>query len=570
LSELRHIDAAQRGIAKAPTGIAGLDELTGGGLPAGRPTLICGGAGCGKTLVAATFLVNGAVLYDEPGVFMSFEERAEDLIANVASLGFDLDRLIAENRIVIDHVRIERTEIEETGEYDLEGLFIRLGFAIDSIGARRVVLDTIETLFSGLSNAAILRAELRRLFEWLKERGVSAIVTGERGDGQLTRHGLEEYVSDCVILLDNRVQGQLSTRRLRVVKYRGSAHGANEYPFLIESDGISVIPITDAGLDHAVTTERVSTGVGELDQMMGGAGYYRGSSVLISGTAGSGKTSFAAHFADAICRAGGRCLYFAFEEAPRQICRNMRSIGIELEPWTKDGHLRFVANRPTVYGLEMHLASMQREVERFDPVAVVIDPITSLLGTGADGEVQAMLLRLVDYLKGRGITALFTSLTHGSVETATTDVQISSLIDSWILLHNRESNGEHNRQLYLLKSRGMAHSNQVREFDLTGQGVRLREIYAGPNGALIGAARRVQESRDKVTEVARQQEIARRERDLARKRSQAQAQIESLQAELAAEAEDLARLSEDSRAREEQSEKDRDDLLRNRHEVTRS
>jgi len=408
-------ETAAHGIAKTPTGVVGLDELTGGGLPAGRPTLICGGAGCGKTLLATTFLVNGAVDHGEAGVFMSFEERAEDLAKNVASLGYDLEKLIADGKLAVDYVRVERAEIEETGEYDLEALFIRLGYAIDSIGARRVVLDTIETLFAGLSNTGVLRAELRRLFEWLKTKGVTAVITGERGEGPLTRHGLEEYVSDCVILLDHRVTDQISTRRLRVVKYRGSAHGTNEYPFLIDDHGISVMPITSAGLDHPVSQEVVSTGIAALDEMLGAGGYFRGSSILVSGLAGSGKTSLAAYFADATCRAGGRCLYFAFEEPPRQIVRNMRSIGLDLQPWTDQGRLRFSARRPNLYGLEMHLATMHREILELAPAAVVVDPLSSLVGSDTN-DVQNMLLRLVDLLKSRGVTTLFTSLTHGSIE----------------------------------------------------------------------------------------------------------------------------------------------------------
>jgi circadian clock protein KaiC len=443
------------GIAKAPTGIVGLDELTAGGLPAGRPTLLCGAAGCGKTLFAATFLYNGVEQFDEPGVFMSFEERPEDLVKNLSSLQYDLGRLIAQNKLAIDHVRVERSEIEETGEYDLEGLFIRLGHAIDTVGAKRVALDTLEALFGGLSNQAVLRSELRRLFEWLKDRGVTAVITGERGEGQLTRHGLEEYVSDCVILRDNRVMDNVTTRRLRVVKYRGSSHGTNEYPFLIDEQGISVMPVTSAGLQHEASNERISTGIPDLDQMLEGKGFYRGSSVLVSGTAGSGKSSIGAEFTNSVCRAGERCIYFALEESPAQIIRNMRSIGIDLQQWVDAGRLRFWANRPTLSGLETHLASMHREVETFAPTAVVVDPISSLLSSGAHGDVFAMLLRLVDFLKSRRITAVFTSLTHGNVEHAITEVQVSSLVDTWLLLYNKESNGEHNRQLYLLKSRGI-------------------------------------------------------------------------------------------------------------------
>ena len=467
------------GIAKAPTGIAGLDELTFGGLPAGRPTLVCGGAGCGKTLLAATFLVKGAVEFGEPGVFMTFEENPADLSQNVASLGYDLDRLVATKKIAIDYVHLERSEIEETGEYDLEALFIRLDYAISSVGAKRVVLDTIESLFGGLANAALLRAELRRLFAWLKDKGVTAIVTGERGDGQLTRHGLEEYISDCVILLDHRIDNQLSTRRLRVVKYRGSSHGTNEYPFLIDDHGISVLPVTSAGLDHAVSEERVSSGIGELDAMLGGRGFYRGSSILVSGTAGSGKSSVATHFVHATCRRNERCLYFAFEESPAQIVRNMRSIGFALEEWLERGLLRFSASRPSLFGLEMHLVHMHRAIAEFAPDAVVVDPVSSLIEAGRQGDVRSMLLRLIDYLKGREITALFTNLTQGLVETAITEVGVSSLMDTWLVLLNREASGKYHRQLYLLKSRGMAHSDQVRRFILSDRGVLLEPAHAG-------------------------------------------------------------------------------------------
>ncbi len=556
--------AVAHGIEKAPTGIDGLDELTLGGLPAGRPTLICGGPGCGKTLLAATFLVKGAVEHDEPGVFMAFEENVADLVKNVASLGYDLERLVAQKRIAIDHVRIERSEIEETGEYDLEGLFIRLGYAIDSLGARRVVLDTIETLFSGLSNAAVLRSELRRLFFWLKEKGVTAVITGERGDGQLTRHGLEEYVSDCVILLDHRVHDQISTRRLRVVKYRGSSHGTNEYPFLIDDHGITVMPVTSTGLDHAVTDERVPSGIAALDEMLGGRGYYRGSSVLVSGTAGAGKSSSAAHFADATCRQGERCLYFAFEESPAQIVRNMRSIGIDLEQWVQRGLLRFSAHRPSLFGLEMHLARMHREVVEFAPQAVIVDPISSLMSTGGEGQVQGMLLRLIDHLKADAVTALFTSLTHGNVELAMTDAAVSSLMDTWLLLLNREGSGEFNRQLYLLKSRGMAHSNQLREFALTDRGVELRPAYIGPEGVLTGSARVAQEAREQAAAVAQAQEVERKSRALARRRRQLERQIDDLRAELESEEHEIALLKEDARLRKARLQANRLDMARSR------
>jgi len=473
MNEEAPVQAPRIQLPKAPTGIAGLDEITGGGLPRGRTTLICGGAGCGKTLLAMEFLVKGATQFDEPGVFMAFEESAEDLAQNVASLGYDLQALIADRKLFIDHVRIERSEIEETGQYNLDGLFIRLGYAIDSIKAKRVVLDTLETLFGGLPNPAILRAELRRLFEWLKERGVTAILTGERGEHTLTRHGLEEYVSDCVIVLDHRVNDQISERRLRVMKYRGTTHGTNEYPFLIGDDGISVLPVTSLGLQQEVSSERVSTGIVALDSMLGGQGYFRGSSVLISGTAGTGKSSIAAHFADAACRRGERVIYFSFEESSGQIIRNMRSIGIDLAPWAEHDLLRFHTIRPTQTGLEMHLALMRKAVMEFQPQVVVVDPLNSFVVRGNEPEVKIMLLRLVDFLKASQTTALFTNLTIGGGPLERTDVAISSLIDTWLLLQNIDVGHERLRGLSIMKSRGMAHSNQVREFRLTDHGADL-------------------------------------------------------------------------------------------------
>ena len=468
---------AQRGtLAKAPTGISGLDEITLGGLPRGRPTLVCGAAGCGKTLLAMEFLLRGAEQFGETGVFMAFEETEQDLTQNVRSLGFDLEKLIAENKIAVDHVHIEAAEIAETGEYDLEGLFLRLGMAIDSVGAKRVVLDTLETLFGGFTNQALLRSELRRLFRWLKDKGVTAIITGERGEGSLTRQGLEEYVSDCVILLDHRVREQVSTRRLRIVKYRGSTHGTNEYPFLIDENGIHVLPLTSLQLNHPASNERISSGVPRLDNMLGGEGYYRGSSVLISGTAGTGKTSLSAYFANATCARGERCLYLAFEESPQQLVRNMKSIGVDLGPWIKKGLLRLEASRPTLLGIEAHLALIHKMVNEFEPRVVVIDPISNFATAGTETDAQAMLLRLIDLLKARQITAMFVHLTAGGNAWERTDVGVSSLIDTWILLRDIELAGERNRGLYVLKSRGMKHSNQVHEFLLTDRGIELREM----------------------------------------------------------------------------------------------
>ena len=518
-------------LPKAPTGIQGLDEITGGGLPKGRSTLVCGSAGCGKTLLAMEFLVRGATQFNEPGVFMAFEETAKDLTQNVASLGFDLNDLIARKKMVLDFVYIERSEIEETGEYDLEGLFIRLGLAIDSIGAKRVVLDTIESLFAGLPNPLILRAELRRLFRWLKDKGVTAIITGERGDETLTRQGLEEYVSDCVIVLDHRVTDQASSRRLRVVKYRGSTHGTNEYPFLIDEDGISVLPVTSLGLQHAVSTERIPTGIARLDAMLGGVGYYRGSSVLISGTAGTGKSSIAAHFVDAACRRGERALYFAFEESPGQIIRNMRSIGINLEPWVKKGLLFFQATRPSFAGLEMQLTMMHKTVNTFKPQVVVVDPLNGFVSGGNAVEVKSMLMRLADFLKTSQITCLFTSLTAGGKPTEVTDVAMSALIDTWIILRDIEIGGERNRALSILKSRGMAHSNQIRECLLSEHGVELCEVYVGAGGVLTGSARLAQEALEQAGKLTRKQETERRQLELESKRRALEAQIDAMRAD---------------------------------------
>jgi circadian clock protein KaiC len=555
-------------LPKSPTGIQGLDEITEGGLPKGRPTLVCGGAGCGKTLFAMEFLVRGATEFNEPGVFMAFEETAKDLTQNVASLGFDLKDLIAHKKIVVDYVYIERSEIEESGEYDLEGLFIRLGAAIDSIGAKRVVLDTVESLFSGLPNPMILRAELRRLFHWLKDRGVTAIITGERGEGTLTRQGLEEYVSDCVIVLDHRVSEQTSSRRMRVVKYRGSTHGTNEYPFLIDEDGISVLPVTSLILQHIASSERVSTGITRLDAMLGGAGYYRGSSVLVSGTAGTGKSSFAAHFVDAACRRGERVLYFSFEESYSQILRNMRSIGIDLEQWVKKGLLQFHANRSSFAGLETHLAMKHKVINEFNPQVVILDPLNSFVIGDNQIEVKAMLVRLVDFLKTKQITGLFTSLTSSGGALEQTDVAISSLIDTWLLLRGIEIGGERNRGLSILKSRGMAHSNQIREFLLTDHGVELCDVYVGPGGVLTGAARLAQEASEQAGKLTRQQEVERRQLELERKRKVLEAQIAALRTEFEAQETEILKIISQEQARDALLEQERVDMGRSRKEDT--
>ena len=464
-----------RDLSKAATGIPGLDEITDGGFPRGRSTLICGSAGSGKTLLAISFLVNGIQQFGEPGVLMSFEENVKELSSDVASLGYDLPSLIDGGKLAIDYVHVERQEIEETGEYDLEGLFVRLNHAITTVGAKRVVLDTIESLFSGLSNEALLRAELRRLFRWLKDRDVTAVITGERGDGSLTRHGLEEYVSDAVILLDHRIENSISTRRLRVVKYRGSHHGTNEYPFLIDRDGIQVLPVTSLGLAHQVVDTRLSTGIADLDRMLGGSGVYRGSTVLVSGTAGTGKTSLAAHFVDAACARGEKALWFLLEESPLQVIRNMRSIGLDFAPWVERGLLHFLADRPSRYGLEAHLAGVHRAVRAHQPSVVVIDPITNLLQIGTPSEVRIMLARIIDYLKTAGVTALFTSLTPGRRSAMESTAGISSLMDTWLVLTFAESRQERRRALAILKSRGMAHSNRIHEFIFTDRGIELMD-----------------------------------------------------------------------------------------------
>jgi circadian clock protein KaiC len=493
---------------------------------------------------------------------MSFEESSEELIQNVVSLGFDLKDLVARKMMYIDHVRIERSEIEETGEYDLEGLFIRLNHAIDSIGANRVVLDTIESLFGGLANEGILRTELRRLFRFLKEKGVTAIITGERGDKMLTRHGLEEYVSDCVILLDNRVEGQISTRRLRIVKYRGSSHGTNEYPFLIDEKGISVLPITSLGLQHDVSTQRISSGIPRLDNMMGGEGYYRGSSILVSGTAGTGKTSIAAHFANAACSRGERCLYFAFEEAPSQITRNMRSIGIDLETWMEQGLLDIYAVRPTIYGLEMHLVKMYKLINEFNPKVVIIDPVTNLIAIASDTEVKSMLARLIDFLKANQITALFTNLSHAGGTLEQTEFGISSLMDTWLLLRDIEIGGERNRGLYILKSRGMAHSNQIREFLLTDKGIDLIDVYIGPGGVLTGSARAAQEAHEKAAELMRKEEIERKKRELDSKSKALEAQITTLRSEFESAQEEVNKLIQQEEMQENALAEDKAEMMR--------
>ena len=531
-------------LPKSPTGIQGLDEITGGGLPRGRPTLVCGGAGCGKTLLATEFLVRGAVQFNEPGVLMAFEETEKELTANVASLGFDLEGMVRRKKIVVDYVHIERSEVQESGEYDLEGLFVRLGHAIDSIGAKRVVLDTLEVLFSSLPNEAVLRSELRRLFRWLKDKGVTAVITAERGRESLTRHGLEEYVSDCVILLDHRVNDQIATRHLRVVKYRGALHGTNEFPFLIGDDGISVLPITSLALNHQVSTARIATGIPRLDAMLGGKGFFRGSSILLTGTAGTGKTIISCNLAQAAAARGERVLFFSFEESPNQIIRNMHSIGLQLEPLVKRGLLRFHSQRPSLYGLEMHLATMFREIAEFKPHVVIVDPITSLLDLGTASEGKGRVTRLIDYLKAGQITSLFTSLTQGGHVLQQSEAGMSSLMDAWILLQDFEGNGERNRVLYVLKARGMKHSNQIREFLISDHGIDVVDAYIGASGVLTGSARVAQGDLEKAAMLASQQEAAQLKREVERKRKALERQITDLRADYETEALELRRIAE--------------------------
>ena len=538
-------------LPKSPTSIQGFDEITGGGLPKGRPTLVCGGAGCGKTLFAMEFIVRGATLYNEPGVFISFEETEKELTSNVSSLGFDLDKLVANKKIWLEHIHIERGEIEQDGEYDLRGLFVRIHNAIESIQAKRVVLDTIESLFTALPNATVVRTELRRLFGWLKKKGVTTIVTGERGNGTLTRQGLEEYVSDCVILLDHRVTEQSSIRRLRIVKYRGSTHGTNEYPFLIDEDGFSVLPVTSLGLNNISSKERISTGIKRLDTMLSGKGYFRGSTVLVTGTAGTGKTSLAAQFVEAACKRGEKVLYFAFEESPSQFMRNMSSIGIHLEKYVNKGLLYFHATRPTLHGLEHHLTTSIKLINKVHPQIVILDPIDAFVIGGNQTEVKIMLLRLVDYLKMNNITAFFASLSNAGDNQELTDMSISSLIDTWLLLRDIEIGGERNRGMYILKSRGMAHSNQIREFKLTDHGIELLNVYVGPEGVLTGSARLSQEAKNDAEQLLRKQDIERKQFGLELKRAATEAQIVVLHSEFKEEESETLKTIEMEKAKTE-------------------
>jgi len=551
-------------ILKSKTGINGLDEITDGGLPANRPTLVCGGPGCGKTLLAMEFLVNGATVYKENGVFMTFEEKTDELTANVASLGFDLEKLQREKKMRIDYVHIDRAEIEETGEYDLSGLFVRLEHAIKTIGARRVVLDTIENLFAGLTNEGILRAELRRLFQWLKEIKVTAVITGEKGEGTLTRHGLEEYVSDCVILLDHRVINQITTRRLRIVKYRGSIHGTNEYPFLIDDEGLSVLPITSLLLNKPSSSKRISSGIPALDTMLGNQGFYEGSSILVSGSAGTGKTSIAAYFANSVCKRGQKCIFFAFEESPAQIARNMRSINLDLQKYVDSGVLVFSASRPSLYGLEMHLVNIYKTIKKIKPKVVIIDPITNLVSIGSVSEVKAMLVRLIDFLQSENITVMFTALNLNSVTTEQTDEGVSSLVDAWITLSDIEANGERNRGLYVMKSRGMKHSNQVREFIITDKGLDLVEVYLGAEGILTGSAREFHQLEQRTGTALWDQQIDSKNREISRKKKVLEATISSLKTEFESTQEELNKTYLEQEIKKKMSNDNRNEILKKR------
>jgi circadian clock protein KaiC len=565
----RHASTAtsRHSLPKTPTGILGLDAVLDGGLPYGRPTLLTGSAGCGKTLFATKFLVNGTTV-GEGGVLMSFDESAEDIAVNTSSLGMDVARLVAKKKLFIDFVEIGEGTLLESGDYDLEGLFIRLEMAIKEVDARRVVLDGIDNLFAGLTNTAVLRSEVRRLLQWLKARRLTSIVTAEKGVATLTRSGLEEYLTDCVIVLNHNVEGAISTRRLRVVKYRGSTHGTNEYPFLIDRDGISVLPVTSMGLEHQASAQRVSSGIPSLDEMLGGKGFYRGSSILLSGTAGSGKSSVAAHFVDAACRRGERALYFAFEESASQICRNMASIGIDLGRWFRSGLLQIRSMRPTAFGLEMHLVAMHRAMEEHPPQVMVIDPISSLVVAGAAPEVRSMLLRLFDGAKHDQITTMGTSLTGEDEESGMADSSVSSVMDVWLQVRGVEANGERNRLLSVLKARGIAHSNQMREFLITPEGVRLVDVYLGAGQVLTGSARVVQQAQEQAAAMAESAEQERRRQEMVDKVRELRERIAAMNAEMARADAEAGRLAQAAETRRRESAAAERAIARSRHATT--
>jgi circadian clock protein KaiC len=468
------IDETAASLAKAQTGIPGLDEITRGGLPAGRPTLIYGGPGCGKTILAMEFLVHGAQDLDEPGLFVSFEETEAQLLENFSSFGFGLEELIEKKKLKISYVELSRGEIVEAGAFSLDGLLIRLQHGIVEIGAKRVVLDSLETLFSSLSINERLRNEVARLFRWLRDAGVTAIITGERGQEQFTRHGFEDYVSDCVLLLDHRTVGQISKRRMRIIKYRGSGHATNEFPFLIGETGLSVVPITSIDLGHRACSERVSTGVKDLDEMLGGEGYFKSTTALITGRSGTGKSSLAAAFALAACERGERCLYFSFEESASQVVRNMRSLGMDLEPWVEQGLLAIRSFRPTFRGLEEHLVSVAEQTSLFDPTCVVMDPTTNFVTVGDEEEVKSMLTRILDLLKRRGTTLVMTALTAGVGTPDQTENPLSSLVDTWIVVDLELRGNVRHRAIHVVKSRGMEHSHEMRELLMSSRGLSIR------------------------------------------------------------------------------------------------
>ncbi|MFN8528692.1 MAG: circadian clock protein KaiC [Anaerolineae bacterium] len=535
-------------LVKTPTGIAGFDMVTDGGLPKGRTTLVCGGTGCGKTLFGMEFLVRGITQFDEPGVFIAFEETQEELIQNFSSLGFQLERLIEQNKLTIDCIQIDQSHGDQTGDYDLEALLIRIDYAIKKVQAKRVVLDTVEVLFDALGDTDTLRSELRRVFRWLKERNVTAVITGESGENSLTRRGIEAYISDCVIRLDQRIDNRIARRWLRIIKYRGSNHGTDEYPFLVDASGLFVMPITSVGLEYPVSEETVSSGVKRLDTMLGGHGFFRTSTILISGASGTGKTSMAAQFVDAACRRGERCLFFSFEEPSSQIIRNVRSVGCDLQQWVDAGLLRFKATRPTMYSLEMHLTILYQSIVEFAPQIVVMDPVTNFDVIGSTAESRLLLTRMIDFIKTHGITALLTSLTRGGDPDEQTQIHISSMIDTWILMNNLEANGERNRTLYILKSRGMAHSNQVCEFEITAQGIQILDAYTGTSGVLTGSARVAQEAHESEQELIRKQKLELRRIQLGGQRTMLKAKIAALQTQLEVEEAEM-RLLADQEAR---------------------
>jgi len=541
------------GLEKAPTGIRGLDQITGGGLPRGRVSLVAGSAGAGKTLLGLEFLVAGARQYGEPGVLVSFEESEAKVTRNVRSLGFDLDKLRQDGLLVMLSFRVEPADFVATGEFDLEPLFAILDDAIKRVGAKRVVLDTIEVLFGAFGDDSIVRSELSRLARWLDDRDVTVIVTGERGDKSLTRNGIEEYVTDCVIVLDHRVTEEISTRRLRVVKYRGSVHGTNEYPFLISSRGFVVLPITSIALNYGASEERISTGIPRLDHMLGG-GLFRGSTLLVSGTAGTGKTSLGAHMVNSACARGERALLVLFEESPAQFLRNMRSLGLDLQQWTDAGLLRIWAARPSAIGMETHLAILAELIEDETPAVAVLDGIASIGNGILDTEAASLVARKIDLLKSREITTLVTALGPGDDSSRET---LSSLVDTWLLLRNVEANGERNRLLFVLKSRGTAHSNQVREFVLTSHGVELVDVYVGAAGVLAGSARVAQQATERDEEVRQAEDLSRRQRELRRTIIEREAHLLAVQDQLDAERAEVDRIDLRERHQAADTEADR-------------